>query len=199
MAGSEAFRNFLMPRSGSLQAQAIEAEFFRHGPTRGVAREEILRRVLAEILPQRWGLATGQIHTHGGAYSGQVDLVVYDQNTTPKLHELGASAVLPIEAVAAVISVNSSANASAIDDATAAASLLRRMPRAHVPLISSGQQQPPPRPDPAAAHPPTTVPSFPAAQVSRRRQSLDAAQRRGRDNLLETVSCRGRARQPPRL
>lgn len=145
MAGED-FRDFLRDRSQTIESRAREAGLFKHRPTRGVAREDILIEPLREILPPRFGLATGEIRAADGAVSSQWDVVIYDYLNTPKLYEAGGSAVLPIEGVRATISVKSEVTREAVREAAKAAGALRGMPRREIPVnamtLTTGEPSP---------------------------------------------------------
>lgn len=127
-AGQE-FREFLRNRAGTITSRAKEAGFFRHLPTRGVAREDVLLQPLGEILPGRFSLFSGEVRAFDGVVSNQWDILISDARHTPKLFEQGGSAVLPIETVRAVISVKSRLDAESIREAVSATALLRSMQR----------------------------------------------------------------------
>jgi hypothetical protein len=132
--GSRDFREFLRDRGRTITSRAREAGFFDHRQTLGVAREEVLLEPLREILPGRHGFTTGVIRSASGEVSGQWDVIIYDQANTPKLHQQGAAAVLPIETVQAVISVKSRADGPAVTDACKQLCRLRAMPRKEIPV-----------------------------------------------------------------
>jgi uncharacterized protein DUF6602 len=144
----QAFRDFLRSRSRTIRSRAEEAGFFEHNPTRGVARENVLIEPMREILPARYGLATGEIRAHDGAVSGQWDVIIYDAPNTPRLYDSGTSVVLPIETVYVVVSVKSRVDGNAISDTAVAAARLRQMPRREMPV--SGMQLTTNEPQPAA-------------------------------------------------
>jgi hypothetical protein len=132
MSGSEAFQTYLRQRSLKLRIDADEAALFAHRGTRGVAREDVLRTPLREILPERFGISTGEVHASDGSTSGQLDLIIYDAHNAPRLYERYTSAVIPIECVFAVISVKSRIAYADVDATQGVAARLRQMPLAAV-------------------------------------------------------------------
>ena len=90
----------------SLLAQFREAGFVQHGGDKGENREEILRQFLKERLPQRYGIAKGEILDPSGVHSHSADLIIYDALNCPVLFT-GKTAVLPIEGVYGIIEVKS--------------------------------------------------------------------------------------------
>ncbi|GAA4785638.1 hypothetical protein GCM10023200_19480 [Actinomycetospora chlora] len=91
-----------------------EAQVFQHMGTRGAAREEALRRFLEDRLPRTFSVASGQAVDRNGTLSRQLDLMVYDSNRNPPL-VAGSNALLPAEAVLAVIEVKSSLNSAEVE------------------------------------------------------------------------------------
>jgi hypothetical protein len=128
LPGVERFREFLRNQGRSLASNARQAGFFDHRPTSGTAREWVLRKPLEEVLPSRYGVSSGQVLAANGTLSGQWDVLIYSRPDTPLLFNSPAATVLPIEGILAAISVKSSVDKAAIDDAAAAAKVLRSMP-----------------------------------------------------------------------
>lgn len=79
---------------GSVAVQ-IQANFdgitaqFRHKPTKGSAREEIVRQFLTDYLPESVELGTGEIVDIQGNRSDQTDLTIFDRLSCPKLIQVG--------------------------------------------------------------------------------------------------------------
>lgn len=92
-------------------AASMRAEFERvrasltHSGMRGDANEEIVRKFLMEALPSSVGVTVGQVVDAGGKFSGQSDVILYDNMTTPMLFTSaqGATQTVPIEGVIAVL------------------------------------------------------------------------------------------------
>jgi hypothetical protein len=112
--GSEAYRQLLRDRGAVVAARGREAGFYRHGPTLGTAREYILREPLEEVLPERYGVTSGEVHASDGSTSGQWDVLIYNRVDTPRLYLSAGAAVLRVEGVLAAISVKSKLNKRSI-------------------------------------------------------------------------------------
>jgi hypothetical protein len=147
---SRRFRDLLRTRSRTLRERAEEAGFFEHRPTKGRARESVLAELLKEFLPGRHGVSTGEVRAFDGSTSGEWDVLIYDALNTPKLHEQGPASVLPIETVQAAISVKSSVDGAANEEAVEAAAALRQMPRKTIPVTAMTVSTK--RPQPAVYH-----------------------------------------------
>lgn len=127
------FQTFLRNRNDTIASRGREAGFFSHRPTKGSAREWVLRDPLQEVLPERYGVTGAEVRSTDGTVSTQWDLVVYDRLETPRLYASYAAVALPIEGILAAISVKSKVDRDAIQDASEAAGVLRSMPRQTLP------------------------------------------------------------------
>lgn len=78
-----------------------------HRPSKGTAREDIVRRFLEERLPESLEIGTGEIIDVTGQRSAQMDLVIFDKLHCPRLVQVGDIRVYPAEGVQAVIQVKS--------------------------------------------------------------------------------------------
>ena len=116
-----------------------ERGFYDHGPTVGAAREWVLREPLEDVLPERYGVTSGEVRASDGSVSTQWDVLIINRLDTPHLFRSPGAAVVPVEGVLAAISVKSMLDKAAIEDAAEAAARLRSMPRrtlpSHVPSL----------------------------------------------------------------
>jgi uncharacterized protein DUF6602 len=131
--GSETFRQLLRDRGVVVAARGREAGFYEHGPTLGAAREGVLREPLQEVLPDRYGVVSGEVRAHDDSVSGQWDVLIYNRLETPRMYLSPGAAVLPIEGVLAAISVKSKLDKRAIYEVAEAAARLRAMSRKSLP------------------------------------------------------------------
>jgi hypothetical protein len=84
-----------------------DAGAFKSTTDIGDGRERALAAFLRQRLPERYGVARGEVIDHGGAQSGQTDILIYDaSNTAPLLSEDG-QVLLAAEALLASIEVKS--------------------------------------------------------------------------------------------
>ncbi len=90
----------------ALLARFEAAGFVQHMGDRGENREQILRDFLRKHLPQRYGIAKGEVLTPDGDHSHASDIVVYDAVNCPVLYSED-TAILPIEGVYGIIEVKS--------------------------------------------------------------------------------------------
>lgn len=97
---------------------------FRHAQTMGVAREGPVRDFLAESLPGRFRVVSGEIVDHVGGFSPQIDLIVYNAHRNAALFSAGAH-ILPAEAALATVEVKTRLTADELDGTLAAAAKLK--------------------------------------------------------------------------
>jgi hypothetical protein len=82
------------------------AGFVQHAGDRGENREEILRDFLSKHLPDRYGVAKGEMITKEGLHTHSADIIIYDAANCPVLYA-GQTKVVPIEGVYGIIEVKS--------------------------------------------------------------------------------------------
>jgi len=80
---------------------------FEHRPSRGFAREYILKELLRQYLPGKLAIGSGVIVSTDGSVSKQIDIVIYDSMNTPIMYGAGDLQIFPVECVYAVMEVKS--------------------------------------------------------------------------------------------
>lgn len=100
-----------------------------HHGERGRNDEERLRRLLRQILPRKYQIGTGFVATAHPRQpmSGQLDILVYDEQLNAPLFEQLIANVYPIEAVYAAIEVKSTLSVNETNDALKKLGTLRRI------------------------------------------------------------------------
>lgn len=102
----------------------------RHRGEKGRNREHGLAMFLRENLPEKYGVATGEIIPFKGDMpSPQCDIIIYDRLSFPIIGKLSAVQQVPYEAVYSVIEVKSQITSGALTDALEKFSAIRQMPR----------------------------------------------------------------------
>src|ERR1022692_1553681 len=113
-----------------LKAQYAVSSTIRHKGEKGRKREHGLGMFLREQLPEKYGVATGEIIPfRGKAPSPQCDIVIYDRLTFPIIGKFAPVQQIPYESVYAVIEVKSQINSSALKDSCAKFTAIRKLPR----------------------------------------------------------------------
>lgn len=102
----------------------LQAEFdflssqFTHRPSKGMAREYVLKELLRQHLPQKLGIGSGMVISSDGVVSKQMDIVIYDALNTPIMYAASDIQIFPVECVYAVIEVKSLLNSSELRKST---------------------------------------------------------------------------------
>jgi hypothetical protein len=76
-----------------------------HSGLKGTAFEGTVKNFFREYLPDRLGVATGQLVDSTGSLSKQLDVVIFDKSKSPILYENNGVQVIPVECAYAVIEV----------------------------------------------------------------------------------------------
>lgn len=119
----DTFRN----HSKTLEAKSSGLNLIHHSGDRGMEREDVLKDFLTPLLPERFGIGTGEIRATNDKWSKQEDLIIYDRLDCPRLFVGSRMQVFPAESVAAVIEVKSKLGLKEIQDATANISQARNL------------------------------------------------------------------------
>ena len=90
----------------TMLAKFRQAGFIQHPGDKGQSRESILRKFLTKHLPNKYGVAKGEIITKDGKHSHAADIIIYDADYCPVLYAEN-TAILPIEGVYGLIEVKS--------------------------------------------------------------------------------------------
>lgn len=100
-------------REGSKRGQVIG-----HNLEYGLGSENVVRTLLHEILPIKYGVAKGKLVNITGQMTRHLDIIIYDRINYPTLFlDEHQNQVLPIESAYKVIEVKSQTSASALKDA----------------------------------------------------------------------------------
>jgi hypothetical protein len=96
---SEQLNRMLVARSG-------QAKLLNHNLEKGLGNEQVLRDLLTDFLPRRYGVAKGKIVNSDGEMSKQLDVIIYDAINCPILFiDENRNQILPIEGVFTVVEV----------------------------------------------------------------------------------------------
>lgn len=78
-----------------------------HMGLRGSAREEVLKDVICQLIPEKFRIGDGVIVDIDGTQSKQQDLFVYDAFNSPVFLKTEKSLVVPVESVYSTIEIKS--------------------------------------------------------------------------------------------
>lgn len=105
-----------------------------HEGEKGGASEAVWRALLRRHLPTRYQVDTGFVVDSRGAFSEQIDVIVFDRQYSPLVFELANRRIFPAESVYAVFEAKQSANARNIAAAQAKADSVKRLFRTNLPV-----------------------------------------------------------------
>lgn len=105
-----------------------------HEGEKGGASEEVWRVLLRRHLPARYQVDTGFVVDSRGAFSAQIDIIVFDRQYSPLVFELGNRKIFPAESVYAVFEAKQTANARNIQAAQDKACGVKGLFRTNLPV-----------------------------------------------------------------
>ena len=113
-----------------LKSQYEVSSTILHKGEKGRKREHGLGMFLREQLPEKYGVATGEIIPFKGqAPSPQCDIIIYDRLTFPIIGKSGPVQQVPYESVYAVIKKKTQQTKTTNKDASEKFSAIRNLPR----------------------------------------------------------------------
>lgn len=101
-----------------LMAKKGQAELLQHNLEKGLGNEQAMRDLLMSFLPGRFGVAKGKIVNAKGQMSRQLDVIIYDTLTCPRLFvDENENQILPIEGVFEVVEVKTTLSSTTLKKA----------------------------------------------------------------------------------
>lgn len=140
-------REAFVKRQRLLAAQLeLPLDFTRHPTTLGDASEANWGRMLRSFLPGRYEVGPIFAMDSAGEQSDQIDLAIYDRQYSPLWFEAGASRIVPVESVYAVLEVKPEVSAATLRYAADKVSSVRRLERQSGPIVDISGTHPGPTP-----------------------------------------------------
>jgi hypothetical protein len=126
-----------------IQEQLLRArKAFGHPGTKGDASEAVWLELLQTYLPQRYQAASAHVVDSTGAFSDQIDVVVFDRQYSPFIFKFQGQTVIPAESVYAVFEAKQSINADQVAYAKKKVASVRRLHRTSLPIPHAGGTYP---------------------------------------------------------
>ena len=116
----------------------IARRSFAHSVTKGDASERIWLELLQNYLPQRYQAATAHVVDSDGAFSDQIDIVVFDRQYSPFIFHFEGKKIVPAESVYAVFEAKQSIDASQVSYARNKIASVRALHRTSLPIPHAG-------------------------------------------------------------
>lgn len=101
------------------KSASIRRDFASHRLSAGENREDLVKTFLIDHLPRKFGVSSGMVISHDGAFSNQADLLVVDTLNNSPLYAAARNQLWPVEAIYALVEVKTSLSPSDLSDAIA--------------------------------------------------------------------------------
>ena len=88
-----------------------------HQLTKGEHREEIIRKYMRQLLPQKFTVGSGIVVDVNGVQSKQQDFFIYDSFNSPVFLDMETACVIPVESVFATVEIKSELTKKTLRDA----------------------------------------------------------------------------------
>jgi hypothetical protein len=120
------------------RSASIRRDFAEHRLSAGENREDLVQGFLRTHLPKKFGVNSGMVISHDGAFSNQADLVVVDERNNAPLYGATRNQLWPAEAVYSLVEVKTSLGPAELADAVAKGRRFKTMSRR---FCQAGEQQ----------------------------------------------------------
>jgi hypothetical protein len=124
------------------QRLAISRKSFGHPGTKGDASESVWLELLQTYLPMRYQAQTAHVVDSKGAFSQQMDVVVFDRQYSPFIFRFQGQIIIPAESVYAVFEAKQAINAAQVEYAREKVASVRRLHRTSLPIPHAGGTYP---------------------------------------------------------
>lgn len=114
-----------------------------HPGTKGDASEAVWLELLQTYLPKRYSAATAHVVDSSGAFSDQIDVVVFDRQYSPFIFNYQGATIIPAESVYAAFEAKQAINAAQVAYAQDKVASVRRLRRTSLPIPHAGGVYPP--------------------------------------------------------
>jgi hypothetical protein len=120
------------------QRLAIARKAFGHPGTKGDASESVWLQLFKTYLPQRYQAETAHVVDSKGAFSDQIDVVLFDRQYSPFIFRFQGQTIVPAESVYAVFEAKQTINADQVEYAQKKVASVRRLHRTTLPIPHAG-------------------------------------------------------------
>jgi hypothetical protein len=124
----------------------VSRKSFQHPGAKGDASEAVWLEFLNAYLPMRYRAASAHVVDSNGAFSDQIDIVVFDRQYSPFIFQFQGQTIIPAESVYAVFEAKQSINATQVAYAQEKVSTVRRLHRTSLPIPHAGGVYPAKKP-----------------------------------------------------
>ena len=117
---------------------ATARQTFAHPVTKGDASERVWLELLKTYLPKRYQVETAHVVDSAGAFSEQIDVVVFDRQYSPFIFHFEGQLIVPAESIYAAFEAKQAINAAQVDYAKGKVASVRRLHRTSLPIPHAG-------------------------------------------------------------
>lgn len=122
---------------------AIARKTMAHPVAKGDASEEVWLELFKTYLPQRYQAAKAFVVDSTGAFSEQIDVLVFDRQYTPFIFKYNGQTIVPAEGVYAAFEAKQTVNADLVRYAQKKVASVRGLHRTSLPIPHAGGTYPP--------------------------------------------------------
>jgi len=115
---------------------------FAHPGTKGDASESVWLSLLQTYLPKRYQAAKAHAVDSTGAFSQQLDIVIFDRQYSPLMFHYEGETIIPAESIYAVFEAKQTVNADLVAYAQEKIASVRRLHRTSIPIPHAGGTYP---------------------------------------------------------
>jgi hypothetical protein len=120
------------------QRLEISRKSFAHPVAKGDASEKAWLELLQTYLPERYQAETAHVVDSEGAFSEQIDIVVFDRQYSPFIFNYQGQKIIPAESVYAAFEAKQSIDADQVAYAQKKVASVRRLHRTSLPIPHAG-------------------------------------------------------------
>jgi hypothetical protein len=125
------------------QRLAIARQTMGHPVAKGDAGEEVWLELFKTYLPHRYQAAKAFVVDSTGAFSEQIDVLVFDRQYTPFIFRYNGQTIVPAEGVYAAFEAKQTISADLVRYAQKKITSVRRLHRTSLPIPHAGGTYPP--------------------------------------------------------
>ena len=125
------------------QRLAIARQTMGHPVAKGDASEEVWLELFKTYLPHRYQAAKAFVVDSTGAFSEQIDVLVFDRQYTPFIFKFNGQTIVPAEGVYAAFEAKQTISADLVRYAQKKITSVRRLHRTSLPIPHAGGTYPP--------------------------------------------------------
>ncbi len=109
-----------------------------HPTTKGDTTEKAWLKIFKKYLPKRYQAEKAHVVDSKGAFSDQIDIVIFDRQYSPFIFKFNEATIIPAESVYAVFEIKQKINSEAMSYAQKKVESVRKLYRTSLPIPHAG-------------------------------------------------------------